>query len=860
MDDDQLRDALDRRSAGAQFRAEELLPEVRRGIGVSPQPARVARWAPLAGLAAAAVIVVAIVIAFPGGAPSPASTSLDVMTTDAFASALQRGSLDGQTVLVNGGIVPFDTAIGGALCEPPGLCPLGQIENVQPRVAVSAEQVAAAATDNAGDLGTSWTYFAVPVRGTLLLSVDQTGGVEYLGRTAPNGDQLIWSAGAVKTQLDAKSQDLGDVVLVNGWLTGVDIPAPCQSTPSTFPGLPDRNECGLDSWIADDPAVLTTQSEHPVSGIEVQPPAFATYAPDATARSGDSLLPQRAVYAVAKRLYGQFCTDPSQPCWDWYAVGRLSQPAPALATPSLDHRQTPAVQSTPSAAPLPSGQLSCGNDTTLADATGLVESCSSNFSEQFSQTMGLITTPNTITAMWVGAMCQPIIQVVFEGGPTGYDLAITPGSPPYPSAAPSCAGGPVSMTLTLALRTPVAGAITATFDGQALPTLSAASPTPDVGPTPSALPTGHELSCGNGMTLEDASGLVASCDLQTEVSALPPWGGYPHGFSVSPSEISAQWVVSPCRTQTQGSFDPVSSNYELAIADEVSTASSSSPSCSPAMEYMTLALTLSAPLGGSVDATVDGGELPNLPTPSSSPSELTCAEGMTLVDTTGQVVTCSDQGGRDYHSQDAHINVDPGTSNVLDIWWGQIDCYDSTTSYEIRVAPAPDNLPQPADYEITVSTSEAPACNNVNTVPDAHGASIAFASPVDAARVRLVINDHQLADPVPCTAAAGLVDPGDGVNIFDSTDLITSCTQRQPAEGSVPLVVNPTDSSVVVHWKDRPCGVPIHLSFDASGSGFTLGKPGQCMVNPLMTYEIVINFAQPMPVSSLDASTVKGSN
>lgn len=65
MDDNQLRDALDRRSVGAQFRAEELLPAVRRGIGVSPQPTRVARWAPLAGLAAAAVIVVALVIAWP---------------------------------------------------------------------------------------------------------------------------------------------------------------------------------------------------------------------------------------------------------------------------------------------------------------------------------------------------------------------------------------------------------------------------------------------------------------------------------------------------------------------------------------------------------------------------------------------------------------------------------------------------------------------------------------------------------------------------------------------------------------------------------------------------------------------------
>lgn len=135
------------------------------------------------------------------------------------------------------------------------------------------------------------------------------------------------------------------------------------------------------------------------------------------------------------------------------------------------------------------------------------------------------------------------------------------------------------------------------------------------------------------MTLEDATGLVASCDLQTEVSALPPFGGYPRGLSVSPTEISAQWVVSPCRTQTQGSFDPVSSSYELAITDDVSTASSSSSTCSPVMkEYMTLALTLSEPLSSSIRATADGQALPELstPPPSMSPSPVPQATGYSV--------------------------------------------------------------------------------------------------------------------------------------------------------------------------------------------------------------------------------------
>ena len=70
MNDDQLHDELERRSNAAPFRAQELLPQVRRGIGGrSARPARVTRWAPLAGLAAAVVVVLALVLAIPRSIP-----------------------------------------------------------------------------------------------------------------------------------------------------------------------------------------------------------------------------------------------------------------------------------------------------------------------------------------------------------------------------------------------------------------------------------------------------------------------------------------------------------------------------------------------------------------------------------------------------------------------------------------------------------------------------------------------------------------------------------------------------------------------------------------------------------------------
>jgi hypothetical protein len=72
MDDEQLRRELERRSQAASFRAEDLLPEVRRWTqGGVAKPARFARWAPLAGLAAAAVIAVVVIIALPRFVASP---------------------------------------------------------------------------------------------------------------------------------------------------------------------------------------------------------------------------------------------------------------------------------------------------------------------------------------------------------------------------------------------------------------------------------------------------------------------------------------------------------------------------------------------------------------------------------------------------------------------------------------------------------------------------------------------------------------------------------------------------------------------------------------------------------------------
>ena len=139
---------------------------------------------------------------------------------------------------------------------------------------------------------------------------------------------------------------------------------------------------------------------------------------------------------------------------------------------------SPPPSATPANTPLPTGiELSCGNDGTLVDATSLVDTCRLDRDLQFDIPNGLTTTPTQIIATWVGATCQSITQASLVNAVGGNELDITPQSPAYSGAVPSCAGGPVKMTLTLFLRSPLDGPVSAKFGDQDLPNLAAPSPT-----------------------------------------------------------------------------------------------------------------------------------------------------------------------------------------------------------------------------------------------------------------------------------------------------------------------------------------------------------------------------------------------
>jgi hypothetical protein len=423
MTDDQLRSELERRAGSAPTQPDwakrTLLPAVWHEVDARPVPVITSRWPSLAGAAALVAALLILVVAVPSLTPKPPAASppgLEVLSTQSFASAVQAGQLSGQTVLVDAAIVAYDgPVIFGGLCT---TCLMGQLEGISPRLLVFGPDLAVAdAVESSLERSSGWPWWrrlTPPIRGTLVFSVDDQS-VEYLGRVVPGGDSLSWSAGQVKTQLDVNARDLDEVVLVNGYLTGLDAAGSCPApATSPIPGLPLHYGCVMASWLADKPVVIDTDLQVvPPSAIQVQADAFATYAPDPSARLGLSLAPQRALYAVSRRLYGNGCIDPSQPCWDWSVVGRLSQPAPDVTPPSMAPVVTPEIAPSPS----PSGltpvarTISCQASEALGDPgvalidhSGLISGCSlQQASRPVGSSLEVAATadPNRLAVSWI---------------------------------------------------------------------------------------------------------------------------------------------------------------------------------------------------------------------------------------------------------------------------------------------------------------------------------------------------------------------------------------------------------------------------------------------------------------------------
>ncbi len=474
MRDQEIARQLARRAGGGEWRADRVLPAVRRAMG-EPRTQRVGsqRWAAAASLLGLIGVLLVLAVALPnlalGPAASPTSdversaspTDVElppspapdappaVLSTAAFVARLATGELNGSTVLVRGGI--GEERAGGAGGSPPCLPDDEECLDIMGRLIGATDDVpiaraAIATPEEEAIIGGGprggwhwWTRPAPPVEGILVLSVTEYQDVEYVGRLQPSAAALPLTADEA-AKLDVNSLALDEIVLVGGWLTQVGGAISCRPPdPGTvLDGLPSK-WCGNPAWIAPEPMAIDPSGfTVPDDFISVQHGAYLQFADHPAVNENELLEPRWATYAIARRLYGGGCPDNAPPCWDWQIVARVSvgpsDPAVTLAPPVTQAPETPLAEA-------PAASLTCAQVTRggrpatepsptlrVIDYTHRIEGCMYVWRPDAldGNAMQVVQeSPSSVEVTWaVDQICDSDVTIDFSGDEQAYDMAI----------------------------------------------------------------------------------------------------------------------------------------------------------------------------------------------------------------------------------------------------------------------------------------------------------------------------------------------------------------------------------------------------------------------------------------------------
>ena len=270
-----------------------------------------------------------------------------------------------------------------------------------------------------------------------------------------------------------------------------------------------------------------------------------------------------------------------------------------------------------------------------------------------------------------------------------------------------------------------------------------------------------------------------------------------------------------CQPDVRASFQRSGDEYDLAISEESPPVPSAAPSCAGGPLELSFTLTLGAPVRGSVQATVNGQDLPVSAPQSPTLGELTCADNITLVDATRLVTSCSDAGVVDYHSQDPKTSNPSSDPNRLHLWWGSDTC---VVDRRIDFAATADG-----GYLATVTESDLAGCN---PMPEAWSIDLDFASPIAADKVYVnAVFPHTPFAPttstIKCSALAG--QGAGGITLTDETGLVVSCASVAGDTSSGDFTVaNPGNDfrQDLLQWWGGPCDGSPSVAFSKSSRGY----------------------------------------
>lgn len=275
--------------------------------------------------------------------PTDGLASVRVLTPAEFQAVFVSRQFVGTTLVVDGRIEPFAQAIGDQIgdrlsCDGEDACVYGALSGAainggtRPLLVWSRRIAIPLGPDDVVDEYT-WPSRArteLPIEGELVLRIDTTYSVEYLGRAAVDAASDVWtpSSAAVMEKADL---ELDQVLLVDGWLGQSTIRVSCP--PSDSDGLLPRHFCGERAWIA--PARETGWDGDGEEVLGVQPNAYSEFAPNPRRDPGaDAYVARHGLMAVGVRLERDGCFDP--PCPAWQVLGWVAaQPdiAAAVAQP-----------------------------------------------------------------------------------------------------------------------------------------------------------------------------------------------------------------------------------------------------------------------------------------------------------------------------------------------------------------------------------------------------------------------------------------------------------------------------------------------------------------------------------------------
>lgn len=763
MDDDRLASELERRSRAALPRPDwarhDLLPAVRREIDARPQPVVTSRWSPRLGVAAVVAALLIMVVAVPRLVPAPPTSSSSptqsatlppaqtgVLSTAEFASRLAAGELSGETVLVDGRIGPN---LDRVICTPSGsdldTCWMGPLEGTDPQIHVKARWLETNAEDRTttGLRWDKWHFPFTPQEGFLLLTVDDSRQVEFVGLARDSGPGPVWSvADADGQHLDINTVGADEVILVRGWLVeteppGTTINIDCMAPQfSRVDGLP-YNYCLPQDYLS---------SEQPVDELTPRGTARLSVQRNAAQLFGARIQDGTSLFAIAPRLYGGCFDAPT--CWQWDIVARVDQrfwePLPSRA---------------------PTHTFDCGlAPLQVIDETGLVEACAG------SQLLGdgnpvIVSNPDGdpgfLEISWgsVPACGDGPESVTLRPRATGYELLVV-----HTRTDSACDGVVYETRIVLRLSEPIPA-------DTVIVSLSSSEPSPS------------PIECqgvGLPISVSDPTGLVVGCsEMETgDIADLGPDLPVIENRDGDRSRLRIAWRTSGCATSASVSVTP-NSNPPLFLI-------SAPPSCTLASAIV-LGIELS--LSSLVDANLAGVRFHEPgPTPLTDPQSIDCgpvASGdpkVTVYDETGLIESCEASDSDPASLAGVRVLNPDGNLAVLQIdWTGYFGCQPSAVFTLSGSAPT---------YRLS---GEIPSFGACRLLLVSHSIQLSLRADLDAELVQ--IGDFarpDLPNPIPtpspaptdfgsrtfiCAGSEALGDPG--ITLVDHSGRIGACSMAR---------------------------------------------------------------------------------